>query len=89
MGQVKGASAHLVTHLLAPNEFFKWQGAYAAFSVSPRAVDNVYRYIAYQREHHTKGSLVADWENWEERAGGPLPAMLQLPSRLYVYLIAW
>ena len=26
--EVKGASSHLVTHEIKPNEFFKWQGAY-------------------------------------------------------------
>lgn len=60
--QIKGASAHLVTHSVAPDQFFKWQGAYGAFSVSPHDVDTVCEYIRHQREHHATGSLVADWE---------------------------
>ena len=62
VGQVKGASAHLATHQLAPGQFFKWQGAYAAFSVSPGAVTQVHDYIARQREHHAAGTLAAEWE---------------------------
>src|SRR5689334_23948384 len=30
--EVTGASSHLVTHQIAPGEFFKCQGAYGAFS---------------------------------------------------------
>ena len=62
VGQVKGASSHLVTHQLAPGQFFKWQGAYAAFSVSPDAVNRVRDYIVHQREHHAEGALRSDWE---------------------------
>ena len=32
--QVKGGSSHLVTHVLRIDHFFKWQGAYGAFTVS-------------------------------------------------------
>jgi REP element-mobilizing transposase RayT len=62
VGQVKGASAHLATHRLMPGEFFKWQGSYAAYSVSPNAVPRVADYIARQREHHAAGSTIPDWE---------------------------
>jgi REP element-mobilizing transposase RayT len=61
--QVKGASAHLVTHMVAPDQFFKWQGAYGAFSVSPHDLDTVCAYIRHQHEHHAAGSLVAEWEH--------------------------
>ena len=59
---VKGASAHLVTHQLAPAQPFKWQGAYAAFTVCPHHVTRVRDYIARQREHHAAGFLVTEWE---------------------------
>ena len=62
VGQVKGVSAHLVTHQFAPGQFFKWQGAYAAFTVSPDAVTRVRDYIIHQREHHAMGILRAEWE---------------------------
>lgn len=34
-----------------------WQGGYAAFSVSQSQIDRVIRYIANQREHHSKRSF--------------------------------
>ena len=60
----KGASSHLATHgfSLASSQPFKWQGAYAAFSVSPRQVLQVRDYIARQKEHHLAGSLTSEWE---------------------------
>ena len=53
ISQVKGASAHLVTHEVTPGEFFKWQGGYGAFSVSARHVQQACDYINRQREHHS------------------------------------
>ena len=32
--EVKGASSHLMTHVVAAGEWFKWQGGYGAFTVS-------------------------------------------------------
>ena len=60
---IKGASGHLLAQQGAPKErFFKWQGAYGAFSVSPRALPEVAEYIKRQREHHNAGTLIAEWE---------------------------
>ena len=57
VGQVKGASAHLITHeVLKDGDFFKWQGAYGSVSVSPRHLGAVARYIANQRQHHAAGT---------------------------------
>ena len=50
--QVKGASSHLVTHVVSPKEFFKWQGAYMSYSVSPSAVPRIRNYVLRQKEHH-------------------------------------
>ncbi len=55
--QVKGTSSHLATHQLAPGQFFKWQGAYGACSVSPRHLPQVCDYIARQQDHHAAGTL--------------------------------
>ncbi len=60
--EVKGASSHLVTHEIAPHAFFKWQGAYGAFTVSKEAVPEVKTYIRQQKEHHATGRLVTAWE---------------------------
>jgi REP element-mobilizing transposase RayT len=59
---VKGASAHLVTHELSPGSAFKWQGGYAAFSVSPRHIEQVREYIVRQREHHAANTPAIAWE---------------------------
>ncbi len=60
---IKGASGHLLAQQGAPHErFFKWQGAYGAFSVSPSALPDVTHYITHQREHHNRGTLIAEWE---------------------------
>ncbi len=61
--EVKGASSHLVTHQIAVGEFFKWQGAYGAFTVSKGLVEEVKTYIEHQKQHHAGGNdLCLDWE---------------------------
>ena len=50
--QVKGASSHLITHQIAPGEWFKWQGGYGAFAVSKNDLPRVQAYIANQEQHH-------------------------------------
>jgi REP element-mobilizing transposase RayT len=63
VGQVKGASSHLATHAIAHNsEFFKWQGAYGAVSVSPRHLPEVSASINDQRDHHSTHTLNDAWE---------------------------
>ena len=60
--QVKGASAHLATHEVAPDKFFKWQGGYAAFSVGQSQLTVIRAYIAHQKEHHRDETLIPEWE---------------------------
>ena len=55
---VKGTSAHLIAQHCHPNQFFKWQGGYAAFSVSVGHLSRVTRHIAQQREHHAANTLI-------------------------------
>lgn len=55
--QLKGASSHLVAHRLQPDEFFKWQGGYGAFTVSRWDVSRVARYVKRQAEHHAAGTV--------------------------------
>jgi REP element-mobilizing transposase RayT len=59
---VKGASSHLVTHVIRPGVFFKWQSGYGVFSVSPNDVRRVQEYIANQERHHREGLLNHDLE---------------------------
>ncbi|HZY44868.1 MAG TPA: transposase [Anaerolineae bacterium] len=63
--EVKGTSSHLVTHEIAPTEFFKWQGAYGAFTVHKDGVERVAYYINHQKQHHSDKSLIDDWEKCE------------------------
>jgi REP element-mobilizing transposase RayT len=63
IGQVKGASSHLAAHEARSDaQSFKWQGAYGAVSVSPRALPEVSAYIANQKAHHAAQSLIDEWE---------------------------
>jgi REP element-mobilizing transposase RayT len=63
--EVKGSSSHLVTHEIRPGEFFKWQGAYGAFTLAKADVPRVIDYIRNQREHHAAQTLHMDWERCE------------------------
>jgi hypothetical protein len=60
--EVKGASSHLITHQVAPGEFFKWQGAYGAFTVGKDNVPAVKAYVERQKEHHAANDLWGEWE---------------------------
>lgn len=60
--QIKGSSSHFITHEIKPNEFFKWQGSYGAFTVSYSEIDRVAHYIRNQAEHHLQKSIISSWE---------------------------
>lgn len=64
---VKGTSSHLVNFRLAGGGSFRWQGAYAAYSVDPRRLDRVIDYIARQREHHDANTIYGPWEQLSAR----------------------
>jgi len=64
--QVKGSSSHLITHEVTPGAFFRWQGAYGAFSLSQDQVKATRAHIERQREHHAIGDLLTEWEQCEE-----------------------
>jgi REP element-mobilizing transposase RayT len=63
--EVKGSSSHLVTHEITPGQFFKWQGAYGAFTIAKEAVPRVIEYIERQREHHMAQTFLPEWEQTE------------------------
>ncbi len=54
--QVKGASSHLATHHVTGPGGFRWQGGYAAFSVSQDGLPAARAYIRDQKRHHRDGS---------------------------------
>ncbi len=60
--EIKGASSHLVTHVITPDQPFKWQGAYSAFTLWKADAPQVAAYIGNQKTHHATGDLVAEWE---------------------------
>jgi putative transposase len=60
--QIKGSSSHFITHEIKPNEFFKWQCSYGAFTVSCDDIDSVANYIRNQANHHSQKSIIANWE---------------------------
>ena len=55
--RVKGASSHMVNHDIHAPFYFKWQGAYGAFSVSKRHVPLIREYVLGQAEPHRDLSL--------------------------------
>jgi len=55
--RVKGASSHMVNHDIHAPFYFKWQGAYGAFSVSKRHVPMIREYVLRQAEHHRDRTL--------------------------------
>ena len=61
--QVKGVSSHFVNQTLRPEAELKWQGGYAAFTVSRWDLPKVIGYVQRQKEHHSAGDL---WEEMEE-----------------------
>jgi REP element-mobilizing transposase RayT len=62
MKQIKGSSSHFINHEIKPNQFFKWQGSYAAFTVSHESIDTVANYIRNQKDRHRQKSLIPTWE---------------------------
>ena len=61
VGEVKGASSHLVTHDLGV-AFFRWQSGYGAFTISTEDVPAVERYVLNQKQHHAFGGLEPTFE---------------------------
>jgi putative transposase len=60
--QIKGSSSHCVTNQIQPNEFFKWQGSYAAFSVNHEDLTPIAAYIHNQVVHHQQQTIIPSWE---------------------------
>jgi REP element-mobilizing transposase RayT len=65
MKETKGSSSHLMTHEIKPGEFFKWQGAYGAFTLRYEEVPVVKKYIMNQKSHHAEKSFRPEWEKSE------------------------
>ncbi|RYG65871.1 IS200/IS605 family transposase [bacterium] len=60
--QVKGVSSLFANAELGMDGSFKWQGGYAAFSVSRWDVKKLKNYIQNQRQHHENGTTKPELE---------------------------
>lgn len=59
---VKGASSHLTTHSGGVQTWFRWQGAYAAFTLMKADIPRIRAYILNQETHHHNKTLSAEDE---------------------------
>lgn len=59
---LKGASSR-IAHLRDMPEF-SWQEGYGAFAVSRQDLERIADYVRGQREHHARGTLVPDLEEF-------------------------
>ena len=57
MKTVKAKSSKYINDHNLTRERFEWQKGYAAFSYRKRDVDQIYKYIQNQEEHHRKQSF--------------------------------
>ena len=48
---------------------FGWQDGYAAFTVGPRGIENVRKYISNQEEHHKNVSFIEELKKMLDEAG--------------------
>jgi len=63
--ELKGASAHLITHRLTPDTLFRWQTGYGVFTLRKSDTPTVRRYVLDQKEHHDKDTICAEWEQFD------------------------
>jgi putative transposase len=61
-GVLKATSTGAVRRSLMPGSAFAWQSGYGAFSVSPRHVGAVERYVSQQKLHHLQRQTEEAWE---------------------------
>lgn len=67
--QIKGSSSHFVNSSNLISVKFSWQRGFGVFGVSHSAVDNVYRYIRNQKQHHQKRSFEKEYIKFMELHG--------------------
>ncbi len=67
MKRIKGGSSRFISQELRGSELFQWQAHYGAFSVEPGNIKTVAAYISNQKQHHSEGTIYADWEEVYEK----------------------
>lgn len=63
MKTVKAKSSKYINDHSLTKERFEWQGGYGAFSYRQRDVDQIYKYIQNQEEHHQKQSFREEYQD--------------------------
>ncbi|MGI8412947.1 MAG: IS200/IS605 family transposase [Solirubrobacteraceae bacterium] len=66
VGQMKGATSHLIEREMTPGEPFAWRRGYGVFSFGERNLPDVVRYINDQDARHANNQLWQPLENIEE-----------------------
>ena len=61
-GVLKATSSGAVRRSLTPGAPFAWQTGYGAFSVSPRHLSAVERYVIQQKQNHLQRETDEEWE---------------------------
>ncbi|MVM30389.1 IS200/IS605 family transposase [Spirosoma sp. HMF4905] len=64
MKAIKAKSPKWINETALVPSRFEWQGGYGAFSYSRSHIDNVYRYIQNQAEHHQKQTFREEYLNF-------------------------
>jgi REP element-mobilizing transposase RayT len=64
--QLKGASSYAINHHVESDGQFKWQGGYAALTISESMLETVIAYVSKQKEHHQHHLLDAIYEQIDE-----------------------
>ena len=71
MKSVKAKSSKYINDHQLTKHRFEWQKGFGVFSYSPSHIDNVYRYIANQEEHHKKQTFKIEYLNFLEKFNVP------------------
>ncbi|QMW04497.1 IS200/IS605 family transposase [Spirosoma foliorum] len=71
MKAIKAKSSKWINETALTPSRFEWQGGYGAFSYSRSHIDNVYRYIENQAEHHRKQTFREEYINFLRKFGVP------------------
>jgi REP element-mobilizing transposase RayT len=61
MKTVKAKSSKYINDHQLTNERFEWQRGYGVFSYSQAHVENVYKYVANQEQHHKKETFKEEY----------------------------
>ena len=60
--EVKQSSSKWIKTQGEAYQNFQWQGGYGAFSVNPREIETVKKYIKNQKEHHAKKTFQEEYQ---------------------------